>query len=78
MFFFIAFVLIWKERINDWCCRNNFEDHSGQNNFNEFQEKKNLVVKVDLEACKPYTFLESASNLLPEKVLYQYHFVGQP
>jgi hypothetical protein len=34
------------------------------------------VVKVDLQGYKPCTFLESASNLLPEKV--SYHFVGQP
>jgi hypothetical protein len=34
------------------------------------------IKKVDLEAYKPCTFLESASNLLPEKV--RYHFVGQP
>jgi hypothetical protein len=34
------------------------------------------MVKVDLEAYKPCTFLESASNLLREKV--PYHFVGQP
>jgi hypothetical protein len=34
------------------------------------------VVKVDLQAYKPCIFLESASNLLPEKV--SYHFLGQP
>jgi hypothetical protein len=34
-----------------------------------------LAVKVDLQAYKPCTFLESASNLLPEKV--PYFFVGQ-
>jgi hypothetical protein len=44
--------------------------------FHEFFTFFDLVVKVDLQACKSCTFLESVSNFLPEKV--PYHFVGQP
>jgi hypothetical protein len=43
--------------------------------FHEFFTFFDLAVKVDLQVYKPSIFLESASNLLPEKV--PYHFVGQ-
>jgi hypothetical protein len=43
--------------------------------FREFFTFFDLVVKVDLQANKPCTFLESASNFLVEKV--PYHFIGQ-
>jgi hypothetical protein len=44
--------------------------------FHEFFTFFELVVKVNLKAYKPCTFLESASNLLLKKVPYL--FVGQP